>query len=104
MAFVPKESIDNQTEWQEKLSAHPEIGGENLDKALGDIKTVLDKLGATAETYAAFDYTGAGNHPDIVPILHKLVAHHLEPTLPDNPGSPPGGHMKTQGERMFGSK
>ena len=96
-----QEAWDNtMTEWREQAQALPEIGGEKLNETLADIKSGLDKLGATADTYAAFDLTGAGNHPEIISILHKATAHLKEGTQPGAAASPAKGKL-SQAESMF---
>ncbi|MDH5670479.1 MAG: hypothetical protein OEY86_20960 [Nitrospira sp.] len=91
-----------QVDWQAEARALPEIGGDNLEKTLASIKAGLDKLGATDETYAALNFTGAGNHPEVIRILHKATAHLVEGQPPATPGSPAKGKL-SQADRMYGN-
>ena len=70
--------LGTQTEWQKQLSAVPEFGGERLDESLAEVKKGLEAAGATKEVFDALDVTGAGNHPALVPLLHKLIKPFLE--------------------------
>lgn len=91
-------------EWRESTRALPEIGGDNLDATLAGIKSGLNKLGATDATYEALNLTGAGNHPELIKILHAATAHLREGTNPSTPASPGGGEGKTLAERLYPSK
>lgn len=62
--------------WRTELAALPEF--KNTDKALGDIKTVLMGMGAGDDFFKALDITGAGNNPQIMLMLQKLTAPHVE--------------------------
>ena len=88
-----------QSEWQASLKADPEIGGDKLDENLGAIKETLTQLGATKETFEALDLTGAGNHPEIVKMFHKLVQPHREQSPVS--GGTPAAAPKSQADRMF---
>jgi len=91
---------DTQTEWQDAIRADPEMGGENWDKTAATIKKGMESVGATKETFAALDLTGAGNHPEIVRVLHALTKKLVE-------GGPVRGNQtqapRSQADRMFGS-
>ena len=91
---------DTQGEWQDAVRALPEIGGEKLDESLATIKKGLESVGATKETFAAMDLTGAGNHPEIVRVFHALMKKLVE-------GGPVRGSQtqapRSQADRMFGS-
>jgi hypothetical protein len=63
---------DLQDKWQEEVRADPEIGGEKLAPALGEISKLLDRYGSP-ELRLALTETGAGNHPQVVRFLHKLA-------------------------------
>lgn len=69
---------DTQTEWQEAAKALPEIGGDKLPQTLATIKKGLEQVGADAETFKAFDLTGAGNNPHIIKVLHGLTKNLVE--------------------------
>jgi hypothetical protein len=90
-----------QSDWQAEAQALPEIGGDQLPKTLANIKSGLDKLGATKETYAALNFTGAGNHPEIIRILSKATAHLIEGT-PTKDGTAPAKGKLSQADRIYG--
>ena len=92
---------ETQTTWQEEVAALPKLGGENLDKTLATIKAGLKQVGATKETFAAIDLTGAGNNPEIVKILHALTAP-LSEGGPQS-GNPTGGPI-SKADKLFGTK
>lgn len=89
-----------QVDWQAEALALPEIGGDALPKTLANIKSGLDKLGATEATYAALTFTGAGNHPEIIRILSKATAHLVEGQPPKDPATPAKGNL-SQSARMY---
>lgn len=92
---------ETQKGWQDEARAMPEIGGENLDKSLAQIKKGLEAVGATAETFQAFDLTGAGNHPEIVRVLFALTKSLAEGG--SHRGDPPKAKL-TQADKIFGAK
>jgi hypothetical protein len=65
--------MDTQTEWKGQIEALPEIGGKALPATLATIKQGLLNVGATDATFQALDITGAGNHPEMVRVLHALT-------------------------------
>jgi Ca2+-binding RTX toxin-like protein len=85
-----QQAWDNtQTEWQTALKSIPNFGGEALDEHLAQTKKGLEAAGAGQEFFDALDMTGAGNHPALVPMLHKLIKPYLEGTPVS--GNPPKG-------------
>jgi len=89
-----------QVEWQAKAKALPKIGGENLTGTLTTIKAGLKKVGASKETFEAFALTGAGNHPEVIRVLHAL-------TLPLAESGPIQGSQNSpklsRAERLYGT-
>jgi len=90
---------DLQSQWLGELRADPEIGGAELDRTLATVKQGLLTAGATSETFAALDMTGAGSNPEIVRIMYALTKNLKEGSLVS--GEPAAGKL-TQAERMFG--
>ena len=90
-----------QDEWRTAAEALPEIGGEALPATLAQIKKGLIAAGADESTFDAMNLTGAGNHPAIIKVLHKLTASVTE--TPPVKGDPTTGKL-SQAERMFGAK
>lgn len=92
---------ETQNQWRAEASALPEIGGKALPATLATIKKGLEAVGATKETFAALDLTGAGNHPEIIRMLHALT----KPLAEGKPisGSPTRGPL-TQAEKIFGQQ
>jgi len=91
---------DTQKGWQDEVRADPTIGGAKLDQSLSTIKRGLESVGATPATFAALDLTGAGNHPEIIRVLHALTLPLAERAPPA--GSPPRGAL-SQADRLFPS-
>lgn len=89
-----------QKEWQDAARALPELGGDNLDRTLGDVAKVVDRYGGK-DVREAFDLTGAGNHPAVIQMFAK-IAKDLNESAPVS-GEPPSGAPKSRAERMFGS-
>ena len=89
-----------QTKWQDDAKALPKLGGDNLQKTLTTIKAGLKRAGASKETFEALTLTGAGNHPEIIRVLHALTAPLAE-------GKPTQGSVTSpnlsQAERIFGA-
>lgn len=66
-----REWAAKQKEWVTQVKADPEIGGAALDKTvLPGIAKLLDQSGVGKEAREALDFTGAGNNPAIVKLLH----------------------------------
>lgn len=62
-----------QESWRTELRALPQFAGANLEPELGAIKQALLAQGADEKFFEALNVTGAGNHPAIVSMLHKLT-------------------------------
>lgn len=90
---------DTQDQWRSQSQALPEIGGAKLPETLATIKKGLDAVGASKETYAALDLTGAGNHPEVIRVLHALTKN-LAEGRPVS-GGPTKGPL-THADKMFG--
>lgn len=82
-------------EWAKQTAALPEFKA-NPDAEVGKIFQVLTTLGAGEEFFTAVDLTGAGNHPAIMQVLHRLVQPFLE-------GGPVGGDSKTVPSKQLGA-
>ena len=89
------------SEWETATRELPEIGGDKLDESLAQIKSGLDQMGATKETYQALDATGDGSHPEVVKILFNLTKHLKEGAAVQ--GDPAKAKL-SQADRMFGQK
>ena len=87
-----------QSDWQKAVTALPEIGGRNLAQSLATIKSGLEKAGATKATFEALDLTGAGNHPEVVRILHALTKPLAEGRQIG--GNAPAGSL-SQADRLY---
>lgn len=76
-AAIAKESADAyaamQESWRTELRALPQFAGAKLEPELGAIKQALLSQGADEKFFEALNITGAGNHPAIVSMLHKLT-------------------------------
>ena len=92
---------DTQNTWRDQAQALPEIGGKALPQTLATIKSGLTAMGADAATFEAFDVTGAGNHPAIIKILHKLTKDLVETPPVSGDGAGQKGKL-TQAQIMFG--
>lgn len=61
-----------QDQWRAQAEKDPDIGGEKLAPTLSGISKLVDKYG-TPELRGVFDLTGAGNHPEVIKFLNKMV-------------------------------
>lgn len=82
-------------DWAKQTRELPEFKA-NPDAEVGKIFQVLTTLGAGEEFFTAVDMTGAGNHPAIMQVLHRLVQPFLE-------GGPVGGEGKPVAGKQLGA-
>lgn len=87
-------------EWVSQSEALPEIGGDNLQQSLAQIKNGLIQLGATEATFQALDLTGAGSHPEVVKILFAATKGLSEGGVVSGA---PSKEPLTQADKMFGA-
>jgi len=87
-----------QTDWRKQCQQDPVIGGDKLPATEAAIGRLLDTFG-DREARAAFDLTGAGNHPAIVRMLTKIGAKLNEPAPPPPPN--PGNTEADAARKMF---
>lgn len=64
-------------DWRAEIAKLPEFK-ENPDAEAGKILQALTTIGAGEDFFKALDMTGAGNHPAILQILHRLTAPLIE--------------------------
>lgn len=72
---------DTQAKWQGEVKADPEIGGTNYEPMKASIAKAIDKFGGkeAAKVREAFNFTGAGNHPEIIRFLSRMAKAVNEP-------------------------
>ncbi|MBD1412802.1 hypothetical protein NUJ30_08720 [Burkholderia contaminans] len=65
---------DTQKQWQADVLKDPEIGGNNFEPMKATVAKAIDAVGGedAAKIREAFNYTGAGNHPDVIRFLYRL--------------------------------
>lgn len=65
---------DQQKEWQQAVMKDPEIGGKNFEPMKETVAKAIDLIGGddAARIRQAFEYTGAGNNPEIIRFLYRL--------------------------------
>ncbi|WP_106354939.1 hypothetical protein [Paraburkholderia fungorum] len=65
---------DTQKQWQEAVMKDPEIGGKNFEPMKETVAKAIDLIGGddAAKIRHAFDYTGAGNNPEVIRFLYRL--------------------------------
>jgi hypothetical protein len=65
---------DTQKEWQQQVIKDPEIGGKNFEPMKETVAKAIDTVGGedAQKIRQAFEYTGAGNNPDIIRFLYRL--------------------------------
>lgn len=89
-----------QEQWRTEVQNLPEIGGKNLDKSLSEIAKVIDRYG-DKDARDALAMTGAGNHPALVRLFHKIAKDLNE--APPVQGTAATDAPKDRASRMFGS-
>jgi hypothetical protein len=78
MTKANRETWENMNkEWRAQIAALPEFKG-NPDAEAGKILQACTAVGAGPAFFAALDMTGAGNHPEILQVLHKLAQPFIE--------------------------
>lgn len=82
-------------EWRTKIAELPEFKG-NPDAEAGKVIQALTAVGAGEDFFKALDMTGAGNHPAILQILHRLTKPFIE-------GGAVGGEGGAKPARQLGS-
>lgn len=68
-----------QQEWQGKIKADPDFGGDKLNGTLVGIAKVIDQFGGN-DLRQALVATGAGNNPTIFRAFAQIAAHFTEGT------------------------
>lgn len=81
---------ETQKLWETEARADPDFGGAKFDQTVASVGKFMAAFGSD-EARAAFDLTGAGNHPAIIKMLAKAAAAITEgtPVTAGIPGSPP---------------
>lgn len=90
--------LNNQ--WREQIKSLPEYKA-NPDAEAGKVMQALISVGAGEDFFKALDLTGAGNHPAIVQILHRLTAPYFEGTAVGGTGKP--ASTKRLGDNIYTS-
>lgn len=95
---------DTQQQWVKEVKSDPEVGGANFQANLAGIAKVIDQFGGkeSASIRKAFNFTGAGNNPEIVRFLHRVSkALNVEgSTIPA--GKPTSINFQTAATRLYG--
>ena len=94
-----------QAEWQSKVMKDPEIGGANFEtvtrpliaKAIDAIFTDKTQAAALRE---AFNFTGAGNHPEMVRFMTRIGKMVSEGSIVPSP-KPGEGGQKSTAEKLY---
>lgn len=101
--------LDTNAKWQEELRADQQYGGAKLEPGLANVSKLIKEFsaghggGEVEQTLrAAFDQTGAGNHPQIVKFL-IWTANQLSEGSPLSGNRPAGGAEVTRAQKLFGT-
>lgn len=62
---------EQKTKWADQTRADQEIGGQNLDRSLGDARAVLDRFGTPAFKREITE-SGYGNNVELIRILSRI--------------------------------
>jgi len=82
-------------EWRGQIKDLPEFKA-NPDAEAGKVLQALKAVGADEKFFQAMDLTGAGNHPAVMQVLHRLSKPFIE-------GSAVGGNGKPVASRELGA-
>ena len=83
------ESFENlRNEWAESSKNDPEFGGDKFEENVKQANSLINKFG-TPELKKFLDESGAGNHPEMIRIFHKLQVQFSQDV-------PEGGTRSTQ--------
>lgn len=100
METVWKETNDG---WIKSAREDKEIGGDKFDANLAIAKQALKKFGSP-ELTEALNYTGAGNHPELIKFFYKVAKATGEDTMTSSDGAAPGGKQESLAEILFPTK
>ena len=92
-----------QSDWQNQIKADPEIGGARLPDVLSTCAKAIDEFG-TPEVRKALDETGAGNHPAILKMIHKMAEALVKegtPLVPPNNSRATPGKPSSLGAALY---
>lgn len=78
-----------QQKWVDEMKADRELGGTNLNRTLSSISRFINAMPNANAFKEALNYTGAGNHPDIIRGLYAMSKAHTESRAPVT-GKPAG--------------
>lgn len=62
---------EQKTKWAEQTRADKEVGGQNLESALGSARSVLDRFG-TPEFKKEISESGYGNNVELIRLLSRI--------------------------------
>jgi len=62
---------EQKTKWADQTRSDQEIGGQNLDRSLGDARAVLDRFGTPAFKREISE-SGYGNNVELIRILSRI--------------------------------
>lgn len=95
---------DMRQDWRNKVMADPQLGGAGHQTTMAAVARMRDKL-VPAANRPAFDemlrVTGAGDHPEMLRMLHNAARLFDEPPMPANPGHPAPGNGNPGGKRSL---
>jgi len=63
--------VEQQKAWVEQAKSDKEYGGENFDKNISTAVKARDSFG-TSEFSEMLDYSGLGNHPEMIRFLNRV--------------------------------
>lgn len=72
---------EQNSKWQTAAKNDPVIGGEHFDRNLGQINELVGRFG-DKEVFEALSFTGAGNHPAILRMLHNIAKEVVQEAAP----------------------
>lgn len=89
---------ETQKQWQDSIRNDPEVGGSKLAENLGVAAKALDRFGGD-KLRQALNFTGAGNHPDVIKAFVQIGKAISEGKFVTGGGN--AGSGKSRAERLY---
>ena len=91
---------DIRSQWRQKIAEDPELGGSGHQTTMRAVARMRDRY-VPEQHRAEFDdflrTTGAGDHPALIRLLHRVARDFDEPGVPSQVGAPPKANGRQPG-------
>jgi hypothetical protein len=91
-----------QKEWQDKVMADPDVGGDKWPTVSAQLGSLIDEFGKDIPTLRqTLTFTGAGNHPDLVKFLYNVSEALKEGGIVQANKNAAQGKPKSKASRLY---